>query len=161
MDTLEIERCMKSHKPHFVGVYPLDEVCQWSRLLPRKGETFGCIIVNMDPSHLPGTHWFALYINYQKRMVQIFDTYGRLPPLRLQRWLNKLCYRWTYNKRLVQGPLTMLCGGYCIFFLNVRCAMTTTDVPLKYIINEFFTDAFMQNDDMIKRYMLKKFNVRF
>ncbi len=161
MNTRQIERCMKSHKPHFVGVYPLDEVCQWTKL-PRNDETFGCLIVNMDPSYLPGTHWFALYLDYRKRYAEVFDSYGRLPPLRLQRWLNKLCYRWTYNKRLVQGPLTMLCGGYCIFFLNLRCAIaTTTDVPLKEIVNECFTDAFMQNDDMIRRYMLNTFAICF
>lgn len=116
-----------------------------------------CLIVNTDVSALPGTHWIAVYVNQRKG--EVFDSYGRPPPFRLQKWLNNSGVRWTFNKRLVQGPLSTLCGAYCIFFLGKRC-VTPMNVPLHRIVSEEFGERFSQNDVRMRRFMLMAFDVR-
>ena len=52
MNSEQIERELKDYKPLFLGVYSSDRLPTNRRGLP---------ISNTDPSHLPGTHWIAIY----------------------------------------------------------------------------------------------------
>lgn len=110
------------------------------------------MIVNMDPSHLPGTHWLAVYISGNRRKPgEVFDSYGRVPPLTLQRWLNKYCTTWTFNKRFLQDPLSPLCGAYCIYVLNKRCANDNT--TFKEIVDSNFGTIATVNDAKMKQFL--------
>ena len=54
MNTEDIEHLLNYCKPFFLGVFASDELPSNPR---------GVLISNTDPSHLPGTHWIAIYIN--------------------------------------------------------------------------------------------------
>ena len=134
------------HGKHTLGVFSLDQLPSNP---PRGRKGAYCFIVNTDPAHLPGSHWLAVYVNLAKRTGQVFDSYGRPPPLTLQKWLTKNVRHWTYNKKYLQGPLTALCGLYCIYVLDRICS---TDCAVKMITNYEFHDTSTMNDLMIYQY---------
>ena len=139
-----------THGSHFLGVCPIDQLP--SLPLSTSPKTTGfCFIVNTDPSNLPGVHWLAVYIDANKRRPgEVFDSYGRPPPLQLQRWLSKHCREWVYTKRFIQGPLTDLCGVYCIFVLDERC---TTGMTFAEIVKMHFGADATKNDAKMQRYL--------
>lgn len=144
----------RGHGAHFLGVFPLNR-------LPKLTERnkFCCLIVNTDTSNLPGKHWLAVFLTFNRyrRRGEVFDSYGRPPPFLLQKWLNKTVrIPWTFNKRLVQGPLTTLCGAFCVYFLDKRCA-TPTYIPMRVIVNELFSKKYHVNDCRMNRFMLRAF----
>lgn len=151
LTTTQLAHLLRNHGTHFLGVCPLNG-------LPRKLKSRRkvCFIVNTDRDNLPGKHWLAVHVDSRKR-GEVFDSFGRLPPAHLQNWLNKNCSSWTYNKTLVQGVLTTLCGGYCVYVLDNRCS---TGRPMSVIIQQEFNPFnVLQNDRKVKRYMLKTFNI--
>ena len=114
MDTLHIERLAIAHNALsscFHGVYPLDGLPNHLQFYP------AALVVNTHPRHKRGEHWVAIFVNSKRRAVY-FDSYG-LPPLkkRLVTFLNRNTSRWTYSSKVLQHPLTVLCGGYCLYFL--------------------------------------------
>ena len=56
-------------------------VCAKDELPHRKPKDVRAYVINTDESHLPGTHWIAVYFPEDKNNgVEYFDSYG-LPPL--------------------------------------------------------------------------------
>ena len=100
------------HGSHFLGIYPIDRL---PKTLPHRNRKGSCFIVNTDPSHLPGTHWLAVYVGCN--LGEVFDSYGRPPPLRLQQWLAKHCRSWVYNKRFVKVH-SLLYAAFTVFFYS-------------------------------------------
>ena len=163
LTTSQMRRIMASrHASHFIGVYPIDRLpilappshyrhCHWTSRRREDTQRGYCFIVNMDPAHLPGSHWLAVYINTdQRRPAEIFDSYGRAPPLRLQHWLSRHCRRWVHNKRFIQGPLTALCGVYCVFVLDIKC---TFGLPFHDIVKLYFSPSATENDKRMRQYL--------
>jgi hypothetical protein len=150
LTSTQLQVFLRNHRSHFLGVRPMDQ-------LPRlkiTGEC--CFIVNTDPSYLPGQHWLAVYVD-KHRNGECFDSFGRLPPRPIQFWLNANCNRWCYNNRLLQSPLSTLCGAYCIFYLAMRCF---ANKPMSAILNEEFSESFMWNDDKMRGFMYCAFNYK-
>jgi hypothetical protein len=114
LSTFEIEDAMKN-VPNFLGVFALDK-------LPRHVPAAGIpvkMIVNLQASNLPGNYRVAVYRRADGRGYY-FDTFGCIPPLEIQHWLQSNCSEWTYNKLLLQSPFnTVLCGYLCMQFLSV------------------------------------------
>ena len=88
-----------------------------------------CLIINLDPSHMRGSHWLAVRIS--KSSLEIFDPLGfqildwpRLPChllYFLQRWSN---HRETFISPVLQSHSSVLCGFYCIAFIICRQVIT-------------------------------------
>lgn len=74
-------------------------------------------IVNLDSSHLPGSHWIALYLD-PKRGGEYFDSYG-LKPIKECLYLLNQCPEIKYNNILLQDD-TLVCGQYCVIFAMLR-----------------------------------------
>lgn len=151
LDTSTIRRLLSgSHFSHFLGVFAIDQL---PSILPKHSDNTShyCFIVNTDPSHLPGKHWIAVW--FSGKQGEVFDSYGRPPPARLQCWLTKHCRHWTYCKRFIQGPLTMLCGVYCIFMLHRRCT-NTANLNFKQIVDLEFGEIASLNDDKMQKFLL-------
>ena len=126
----------------FLNVFPRDRLPPVSKRLPC------CFIVNSDTANLPGTHWTAVYID-SDNCGFYFDSFGFLPPPRLQRWLNYYTRRWFYNSTCFQQPTTFVCAYYCIYFLyQMSCG-----VAFQTIIDRLSTSG---NPD---RYMKSFFGV--
>lgn len=148
LNTTQLNRVMLGggHGSHFLGVHPIDRIPDLPRRQAALSEKGYCLIVNMDTANLPGTHWLAVYIDLcggKRRHGEVFDSYGRMPPLKLQHWLNRNCDHWSFVRRFIQGPLSTLCGVYCIFMLNARC---TTGKTFKEILDSEFVDNASVND---------------
>jgi len=89
-------------------------------------KTFPCyLIVNIDSSQLPGSHWLALGV-FQDR-IEIFDPLGfhffnwsRIP-CHLLTLLHRLSqYRRVFISRRIQSDKSVLCAFYCIYYCIFR-----------------------------------------
>ena len=75
MDTVQILKILKKVMgPNFIGGFPSD------KLPEPKQKPFG-MVVNLDPSTKPGSHWVAIYVS-EFNVSEYFDSYGF--PLQLQ-----------------------------------------------------------------------------
>lgn len=93
----------------FLGVFS-------SNTLPKSGQMNDVmLIVNLDTSNLPGTHWCA--IKTRDDEAYYFDPFGESPPTHIAQWLTKQFHSWTANNRQVQPLDTFLCGQFCLHFL--------------------------------------------
>lgn len=114
MDTLEIGKILKSQlKGVFTGVYAEDELPQVLR------RPFG-LVINTDPSYLPGKHWTSVWIN-RYGYGEFFDTRGVGPEPPVRRYLERMAPKgFVYNKRRIQSDISTICGMYVIEFLISR-----------------------------------------
>lgn len=144
LNTTQLNRYMRrTHGTHFLGVRALNQ-------LPKRLKKMAqlCFIMNSDPSDLPGKHWLAVYIDTAKRTAEVFDSYGQLPPNRLQHWFAMQNLRWTFNRQFMQGPLSTLCGFYCLFFLHMKCVLKLD----MHTILRMFSVLALENDDFIRTF---------
>jgi hypothetical protein len=111
MNTTEILNIVKSDKAVaqvFLGVFPLD-------LLPKVYKLPAALIVNLDASTMPGSHWVSLYFD-KKGDCEYFDSYGR-KPVELEQYITRNCKKYVYNNIQVQRNITSTCGQMCIYVL--------------------------------------------
>ena len=105
---------------HFAGCFAVDQVSNLSF------SSFPCfIIVNIDHSFLPGSHWLAVRID--RSSVEVFDPAG----FKIFNWPRVPCnllsflHRLTVNRTIqltdcIQPTTSFLCGFYCIFYILHR-----------------------------------------
>ena len=130
---------------YFLGVYSRD----YLPILSSKNVAAG-FIVNTDTSNLPGTHWIACVL-LPSGQGEVFDSFGQIPPTSIQVWMNRHCPRgWFYNTTCIQGPLTTLCGGYCLFYLYHRLV---SNMSMHNIISILSNSC---NPDNVIKMFLKK-----
>lgn len=111
LTTRDILRIMSKH-PHFGGVYAINRLP-----IPLMRNPCG-VIVNMDYSWNPGTHWVSVYTP-RVGPAYYFDPFGGYPPNQVIGFMERNSrYGWKYNKKKLQGDLSSLCGFYCIEFLK-------------------------------------------
>lgn len=111
MDTKDIERVLNADcREMFQGVFSVDTLPERPRLL----------VCNTDPSYKPGQHWIAIFVD-SKGHGEFFDSFGRRPDYRFERYMNEHCIAWTYNKRQLQSIISSFCGYYCCVYCMFRC----------------------------------------
>jgi len=106
MFSFELQKTLAS-VDNFIGVFSIDTI-------PNVGS--GKMVINIDSSNLPGTHWVALHIT--KQYIIYFDSLAHpiLPII-----LNKLII---HNKSLyvsckaLQTYLQSDCGKHCLNFIK-------------------------------------------
>ena len=125
---------------HFIGCFAEDEV---KSLVFTSFPSY--LIINVDHSHLPGSHWLAMRVD--RKCVEIFDPAGfdLLNWPRIPCTLLTLIHRLTTHRSLLiskqtQSPTSKLCGFYCMFFVILR-----QHFSLK-TIQSFFTSSLSRND---------------
>jgi len=121
---------------HYRGCFPAD-------CLPTVDRSPFGIITNTDPSNLPGTHWVAIFL--KNRIGEYFDSAGSYPPPRIEKYLNRNCLYWKFNRKLIQQPNTMSCGRYCLYFLKRRLHVRCMEDALK-----IFSSDLAKNEKIIK-----------
>ena len=144
MSNLEIENYLKSI-PNFLGVIFDDSLNQ---IDPRFN---GFVIVNLDHSHGPGTHWIALGIF--KDTIEFFDPLGcdflNWPnlPIGLLHHLFKASFAKTVVRiNRLQSSKSAVCGLYCIFYVIHRRYFS-----LQTIL-DYFDGRRSENDKKLVRY---------
>ena len=112
LDTHDLQAIM-GDDDEFVGVFALDK-------LPQTLNRHATIkmIVNLDPSNLPGSHWVAIY-RRNDGIAYYFDSFGDPPPKPIQTWLCNNSLNWSRFNKEIQSPLDKVsCGYLCIQFLS-------------------------------------------
>jgi hypothetical protein len=103
-----------------------------------KNTEYGNYIINLDSSDNNGTHWVA-YI-YRKNISFYFDSFGIIPPLEVIDYSQ--CNKILYNNFIIQEKYSVLCGWYCIDFINYMMNQKT----LNKEAYESFTHQFQNNE---------------
>jgi hypothetical protein len=126
-----------SKSPGFVGVFSVDK-------LPRQLPDDSCGgVINLDVSTGQGTHWVAFFKD-KGGGAEYFDPLGDTPPQRIESFLIRHSPMGvTYNRVPYQSERSILCGNFCIFYLERRlagqsfCSITavlSTNSPVNDII---------------------------
>lgn len=102
----------KSTKKDFVGCFPVDRLPEFDRLRKRRFS----LVVNLDMSTGPGSHWCAVY--YKNKNMFYFDSFGEAPasPF-LKKWFKNWVNKVYYNNIRHQKYTSLRCGGFCCWFI--------------------------------------------
>ena len=73
-------------------------------------------VINLNESDEPGSHWVAMF--FGSSLVLYFDSFGLAPPQELLMLCKKHRINYAYNNTHYQALTSVLCGYYCLFFLN-------------------------------------------
>lgn len=136
----ELSRSGKLPAKAFRGVLASDRLPSFIRKFP------AFYVINLDPAHLPGSHWVAVYMMSPKR-CEYFDSYG-LPPLveNIERFIFRNSGKCHFNRQRIQGDFSFVCGHYCIAFIKNRARKRS----MKYFISKFSKSDLRKNDNYIK-----------
>lgn len=140
-----IEKILKENKftkKYFRGVFPIDKISNKKILAP------GIIIVNTDPSYLPGTHWFVIFIRAQNYPAEIFDSFGRkLRNNYIKRFVKiNSNGKILYNNKQIQHEFSSMCGYYCCVYALYK----SFGLSMKKFIDQF-TNDYVKNDKLIRQ----------
>jgi len=111
----------------------------------------GLMVCNLDPSHRPGTHWVAIYVDTREKRAEYFDSMGREPCKTIKTYLDRWCKRWTYNCRQLQSVVSLLCGHYCIYF----CVLRSNGITMREIVNSLSADTAF-NDTLVHAFACRR-----
>ena len=149
-----IQRLLKCC-PNFLGCFAEDEL---KNLTVSSFPSF--LIVNIDSTKLPGSHWIAIGIFTDK--IEIFDALG----FDLFNWSRVPCDLFNFLHRLsatrevvasprLQSETSHLCGFYAIYYVIIRKFISFeksfscfyVDVDRKLSRNDRVLNNFFQHDD--------------
>ena len=116
MNTIEIINELKDIEC-FKGVLPLDKL----RSMKINQKPFA-IIINLDYSNEPGSHWVTLFID-ENNEGYYFDSFG------FPNFSNEMLYflrnnkinKINFNKYFIQSKNSDNCGAYCVLFVKMLC----------------------------------------
>jgi len=144
LSNLEIEEYLRPIS-NFLGVIFDDDLKQLNKSFN------GFVIVNLDQSHGPGTHWIALGIF--ENTIEFFDPLGcdflNWPnlPIGLLRYLFKTSFEKTIVRiNRLQSSKSAVCGLYCMFYIIHRRSF-----PLQKFL-DYFDGNRSENDRKLVRY---------
>ena len=138
--------------PHFLGCYSDDEIDK----LVLRPTCF--IIVNLDVSNQPGSHWVALGIF--KNSIEVFDSLGfdifSWPSL--PHGLLSFLHRISFRKRIkiipkVQSKRSTLCGIFCVFYIILRSKFSLSTILA------YFSSSLPSNDTKLIRFF--RYDIQF
>lgn len=134
----------------FAGVYAADQINFKISKRPCS------MIINTDPSTLPGTHWIAVYFDLYGD-AYYFDSFGRRPfSEQCNRFLKMNAQNVRINTLRLQSSDSYVCGMYCIYFLY----FCVRHKSFRQILNRFTMKNYLSNDRIVCRFMYIKFRVR-
>ena len=93
---------------NFHGVYSRDKIINCTKE--------GFYVVNLDDNKGPGTHWVGLHI--KPNIIEYFDSFGLNCPEKIICLSTILGVNYLYNSTQYQDVLSVLCGYYCIYWIN-------------------------------------------
>ena len=145
MNTLQLRKILASQiLAVHENVYASDQIPSTRIPLPAS------VIVNLDKSSQPGSHWISIYIDVQEK-AEYFDSYG-FPPVRQEfiTFMRKNSKIWTYNSTALQDYYSDVCGQYCAVYLYFK----TRHYTLKDFLSLFSSDR--SNNDSVIKYLYAK-----
>ena len=107
LTNFDIDEMLRSI-PHFRGTFSKDQ-------LPQPLSSKDCLVINLqDFLDGGGTHWVCVFGN------EYFDSFGLSPPEEVVGWMKKHHKKCWYNSSKIQMNDSVLCGYYCIHFIEER-----------------------------------------
>ena len=126
-------------------MFPLDKLYNFQI----KKKPIG-IVINLDFSTEPGSHWVALHVNEQNEAIY-FDSFGfiNLNEYFLSFLKRNKINRIIFNKYQIQSFSSDVCGAHCIIFLKMICNGFSFNEILRQFssnreINDFFSSLIVE-----------------
>ena len=142
MENVVIDRVLKKNCAIYRGIYACDQ-------LPHVSVRPSVIVVNTDPSNRPGRHWICMFF-HEDGHGEFFDSFGLPPKLVFERYMNKYCISWTFNKKQMQSLVSRFCENYCIWY----CMMKFRKFTLNELVRVMSRDTGL-NDFLVHRFACK------
>ena len=155
MDTWEL-RYILTRSSYLSSWNPV--VCAKDELPHRKPKDVRAYVINTDESHLPGTHWIAVYFPEDKNnVVEYFDSYG-LPPLEqdMVDFMRRNAVSTRFNNIRLQGMDSMVCGQYCVHYLHQR----SLGYSLEHLVS-YFGQNYSRNDRQVEHWFCDRYGYLF
>lgn len=131
-----------SIKSNFVGVFSIDKV-------PKRLRKTSFLIINTQPSHLPGQHWFCL-IKRNVKEYELFDSLG-VSNDKLNFFKENNIFRKNSVVKFNESPLQIstsnTCGLFVLYFLIHR--MHNLDMSFSSLMDEIFDLNLRINEDKV------------
>ncbi len=105
------------------------------------------IIINIDPSTSPGTHWVTIYCDNQDS-ISYFCSAGTKPVDGISQFLDNFD-NIIINSKPIQDKNGTYCGEYCLFYADLRC-LEFTDSEISHL---FDLKTPKLNDNIIAQYV--------
>ena len=149
LTNFDLEKIAKNYDVKLIGIYSKNELDK----LPIED---GNYIINLDDNI--GSHWTALNINKNKGIY--FDSFGCVPPQNVISFVKqKPNIKFGYNNFIIQDLESEKCGFYCIAFLLFLNRSKNKDIyKATNDFIELFKDNTLENDEILKKYLLKNLN---
>ena len=149
LTNFDLEKIAKNYDVKLIGIYSKNELDK----LPIEN---GNYIINLDDNI--GSHWTALNINKNKGIY--FDSFGCVPPQNVISFVKqKPNIKFGYNNFIIQDLESEKCGFYCIAFLLFLNRSKNKDIyKATNDFIELFKDNTLENDEILKKYLLKNLN---
>ena len=110
-------------------------------------------VIDLDDKNSKGTHWVSLFTD--KNTAVYFDSFGieYIPKEVLSKIKDKSI---THNIFRTQDNVSIMCGFYCIAFIEYMLAGKT----LSDYTNLFFPNDYKKNGEIIYKYFKDKYGRR-
>ena len=107
-------------------------------------------VYNTDPSHKPGKHWIASFVDIKKKTIFFYDSVGSPPPRNVRRLLSNI------NNKLFRKKNKILwndmnhqkknseCGVFCLYFI-------TTILDNQVNFQDFCTNPLLTDDAVFEK----------
>lgn len=138
MDNRRIARILSScdvTKKDFLGTFSSDNIEMPTRFP-------ASMVVNLDESSQPGSHWVAVYVKSPTEVMH-FDSYAQDPEGNIKEFL-KHFENVTINPFVVQSVLSNVCAAYCIYFIFKMSKGMTYPQLLFTLINKPNMDVYVR-----------------
>lgn len=140
LSNFEIDDAMKLYEQEypgyqFLGTYPVDcpmgYQCPLSRMSIRKLKQKGIhrvgIVFNLDYHYQGGSHWVALFSDFDGPSVEYFDSYGHEPPSMIKQFMKKIAAKLGQSTTLIYNDKrhqygSSECGMYSMVYIASRLA---------------------------------------
>ena len=105
---------MKISKAVFRGVISRDQI------LSIVNAKRGYYIVNLNDSTQPGSHWVVIHVRSKTtgQPLEYFDSFGLNAPNEVVELSDRLGVNYIYNSTQYQDLKSVLCGYWCLYFVN-------------------------------------------
>ena len=75
------------------------------------------MVINVDHSSSGGTHLVTCYVSKQ---IEYMDTFGLEPPIEFFSYFVRSKKLGVYNSTQYQNIYSVLCGSFCLYYINER-----------------------------------------
>ena len=145
LDTDQIDKYL-SNDSKFKGAYPCDQI-------PDFPDNEYAMIINVDNSNLPGSHWTALVIKGGNGYY--FDSFGRQYnnqsfPLDYITNVSRICVgkKMKFQEKVLQSFHSNTCGEFCVYFIK----QLDKGVAFSTIFHDFTENLKLNDSKIMKLY---------